>query len=220
MSNAITPALVKELREKTGAGIMDCKSSLVEANGDIEAAIEILRKKGLKDVGKRAGKVAAEGTVGVYQHTGNQIVAIIELNCETDFVARGDDFQQAASDLAMHVAAMQPQYIAIEDVPKDFIEKEEAIALESLNEGQKAKADKILPGKMAKVFEEIVLLEQPFVKDEKGKQKVSEVIEALSVKCGEKVSIQRFIRYQVGELVEKVAEQSFADEVAATIGGN
>ncbi|MCB0321375.1 MAG: translation elongation factor Ts, partial [Bdellovibrionales bacterium] len=163
MSKEITSALVKELREKTGAGIMDCKAALKESDGEIDAAIEVLRKKGLKDLGKRAGKVAAEGTVGVYRHSGDQVVAIVELNCETDFVARGDDFRQVANDIAMHIAALRPQYVSIDQVPQELVRKEEEICLEGLNEAQRAKADKILPGKMAKFFEDVVLLEQPFV---------------------------------------------------------
>ncbi len=214
MSN-ITAALVKELREKTGAGMMDCKSALQEADGSIEKAIEVLRKKGLKSIGKRAGKVAAEGTVGFYIHPGDQVAAMVELNCETDFVARGEDFRQAAKDIAMHVAAMQPLYVEESEVPEDVLEKEKEIVLETLNEAQKAKADKILPGKLKKFMEEVVLLHQSFIKDDS--RLVKEVLEELSMKTGEKVQVRRFMRFQVGEGIEK-KEENFVDEVAALTG--
>jgi len=214
----ISASLVKELREKTGAGMMDCKAALKEAGGVIDQAIEVLRKKGLKDIGKRSGKVAAEGTVGVYVHSNGQVVAMVELNCETDFVARGDDFQSTARDIAMHVAAMRPTYLTTEEIPAAVIKSEEEIAIEGLSEQQKDKADKILPGKMNKFFQEVVLLEQPFVKDDSGKKAIREVIEELSVKTGEKVQIRRFVRFEVGEGIEKRVE-NLADEVAATISG-
>ncbi|NBW40234.1 translation elongation factor Ts [bacterium] len=217
MSAAISAALVKELREKTGAGMMDCKGALQEANGDVNGAIEILRKKGLKDLGKRAGKIAAEGTVGIYVHAGSQVGVLVELNCETDFVARGEDFQKAAAEIALHVAAMKPKYVTTEEIPSEIVKKEEEIIIESLNDAQKAKADKIIPGKLKKFFEECVLLEQPFVKDDSGKKTVRDIIEELGVKCGEKVTIRRFQRFEVGEGIEKSSGQSFADEVAATI---
>lgn len=218
MSGEISASVVKELRQKTGAGMMDCKSALQESGGDMEKAIEVLRKKGLKDLGKRAGKVAAEGTIGVYVHPGSQQVAVVELNCETDFVARGEEFQTTAKELAMHVAAMKPLYTSKEDIPPEVISKEEEIALESLDERQRDKADKILPGKMNKYFEEVVLLEQPFVKDDSGKKKVKNIIEELGVRSGEKVTVRRFARFEVGEGIEK-AQANLADEVAATISG-
>ena len=155
MSSAISASLVKELRSKTGAGMMDCKSALKEANGDLEGAVEVLRKKGLKDLGKRSGKVAAEGVIGTYIHAGSQVAVLVELNSETDFVARGEDFQRTANEIAMHVAAMRPQYVAVEDVPQELLKKEEEIILESLNDAQKAKADKIIPGKLKKYFERV-----------------------------------------------------------------
>lgn len=216
MSN-ITASLVKELREKSGAGMMDCKSALAEADGDITKAIEVLRKKGLKDVGKRAGKVAAEGTMGVYIHPGDQVVAVVELNCETDFVARGDEFRATARDIAMHVAAMKPLYLSVEEVPADVMKKEEEILLETLNDAQKEKADKIIPGKMKKFYEDNVLLEQIYVKDDSGKNTIAQVIDELSVKVGEKVQVRNFRRFQVGEGVEK-QEANLAAEVAQTIG--
>lgn len=216
---AITAALVKELRDKTGAGMMDCKKALAEANGAVEEAIEVLRKQGLKDLGKRSGKTAAEGAIGIYAHAGSQIVAIVELNCETDFVARTDEFQEAANQLAMHVAAMQPQWVNESAVPADILQKEKDIVLEQLSDAQKEKADKIIPGKLKKFYEESVFLSQPFIKDDSGKKSVEAVVNDLAVKVGEKVSIRRFQRFEVGEGIEK-EEVNLADEVAATISGS
>jgi elongation factor Ts len=210
----VTSEKVKELRQLTGAGMMDCKAALSEANGVMETAIENLRKKGLKDVGKRSGKVAAEGTVGVYVHNNGQVVALVELNCETDFVGRGDEFRNTARDIAMHVAAMRPRYVSREEVPAEVIEKEKEIALAQLDEKQRAKADKILPGKLEKFYEDMVLLQQIFVKDDSGKKTIKDVIDALSIKVGEKVSVRRFVRYEVGEGVAKQAT-NLAEDVAA-----
>ena len=212
----ISAESVKKLREHTGAGMMDCKSALKEANGDMAAAVEVLRKKGLKDVGKRAAKTAAEGTVGVYIHAGGQVVAVVELNCETDFVARGDQFQEAAKNIALHVAAMKPKYLTRAEVPASVIEKEKEICFDQLNDAQKKNADKILEGKISKFFEEVCLLDQPFVRDDSGKMTIKVMIDDLSVKCGEKVEIRRFQRYEVGEGIEKV-QTNLADEVAATL---
>lgn len=213
----ITSEMIKKLRDMTGAGMMDCKSALTEADGSIEGAIEVLRKKGLKDIAKRAGKTAAEGTIGVYTHPGDQVVAIVELNCETDFVARGEEFKAVARDLAMHVAAMKPQYLSVEDVPESVIEKEKEICLDQLNDKQKEKADKILPGKIEKFLEGAVLLKQIFIKDESESQTVQAIVENLGMKCGEKVSIRRFSRIEVGEGIEKV-QSNIADDVAAMVG--
>lgn len=212
----VTAEAVKQLREKTGAGMMDCKSALKEANGEMEAAIEVLRKKGLKDVGKRAGKTAAEGTIGTYVHNGGQVVAIVELNCETDFVARGEEFQEAARNIALHVAASKPKYLVKEDVPAVLVEKEKEIFLEQLNDAQKKNAEKILEGKLNKFYEEICLMDQPFVRDDSGKLTIRTMVEQLSVKCGEKVAVRRFERFEVGEGIEKV-QTNLAEEVAATL---
>lgn len=213
----VSASLVRELREKTGAGMMDCKSALKEANGDMDAAIEVLRKKGLKDLGKRAGKTAAEGTIGVYSHAGDQVVSIVELNCETDFVARGEDFKNLARSLAMQVAAMKPLYITADHVPASVLQKEKEIFFEQLNEGQKKNADKILEGKLQKFFEENCLMNQLFVRDDSGKQTVKQLVEELSIKCGEKIVVRRFERFEVGEGIEK-QQANLAAEVAATIG--
>lgn len=213
----ISAALVKELRETTGAGMMDCKKALSETNGDMNAAIEVLRKKGLKDVNKRAGKVAAEGAIGVYTHPGDQVVALVELNCETDFVAKGEDFKQLARMIAMQVAAMKPSFVSIEEIPTAVIEKEKEILIEQLPADKRAQADKIIPGKLKNFYESNVLLEQGFIKDDSGKKTIKDIVTEYSVKCGEKVQVRRFLRMEVGEGVEKAAG-NFADEVMATVG--
>jgi elongation factor Ts len=209
--------MIKKLREMTGAGMMDCKTALNEAAGSMDQAIEILRKKGLKDIAKRAGKTAAEGTIGVYTHPGDQVVALVELNCETDFVARGEEFRALARDLAMHVAAMKPTYLSVEDVPEHVIAKEKEILFEQLNDEQKKKSDKILPGKIEKFLETQVLLRQIFIKDETESKTIKDMVEGLGMKCGEKVSIRRFSRLEVGEGIEK-AQANLADDVAAMVG--
>lgn len=217
---AVTAAMVKELREKTGAGMMDCKSALKESDGSVEGAIEVLRKKGLKDLDKRSGKTAAEGVIGVYVHPGDQVVALVELNCETDFVGRGDEFRQVARDIAMHVAAMKPKYLSVEEVPADTLEKEKEIISETLSEDQLKKAgDKIIEGKLNKFFDDTVLLRQEFVKEVPEAKSVQDVVEKLAIKVGEKVSIRRFARFQVGEGIEKV-QADFVSEVAAMTGNN
>jgi elongation factor Ts len=212
----ITSEMVKELRAMTGAGMMDCKSALSEANGSLDGAVEVLRKKGLKDIGKRSGRVAAEGTIGVYTHSNEQVVAIVELNCETDFVARGQDFKECARGIAMHVAAIKPTYLCREEVPAAVIEKEKEIFIEQLTEAQRKNVDKILPGKIEKFYEETCLLDQPYVKDDSGKQSIKALIEALSVKCGEKVTVRRFARFEVGEGVVKPVANLAADVAEMT----
>lgn len=214
--NVVSAEMVKNLRQQTGAGMMDCKAALAEAKGSMEQAIEILRKKGLKDIGKRAGKVAAEGTIGVYTHAGDQVVALVELNCETDFVARGEDFKKLARDIAMHVAAMRPRYLSVEDVPQEVIAKEKEIIFEQLSEAQRGKADMIMPGKMEAFYGDNVLLKQVYVKDESGKKTIQDIVNDLSAKVGEKVQVRRFQRYEVGEGIEKQAS-NLAQEVASMI---
>lgn len=213
MSN-ITAESVKKLREMTGAGMMDCKSALAEANGDFDAAIEVLRKKGLKDLAKRAGRTAAEGTIGTYVHGAGQIVAIVELNCETDFVSKGQDFKDLARDIAMQIAAVKPLYVSREEVPANILEKEDEIVKATLTEAQLKSADKILQGKRESFFKEFCLLDQASVKDDKVTIKA--MIETLSAKCGEKIVVRRFTRMEVGEGIEK-RESNLADDVAATI---
>jgi len=215
----ISAELVRQLRERTGAGMMDCKVALKEAAGDMDKAIEVLRKKGLKDLSKRSGKVAAEGTLGVYIHPGDQIVGVVELNCETDFVARGEKFREAARDIAMHVVAMRPTYLDADQVPAAVLEKEKEILLEQLDPAARAKADKILPGKVEKFYQDSCLMRQNFVKDDSGTKTVKDMIDELSIACGEKVQVRRFLRYEVGEGVEKTAS-NLAEEVAALTGGH
>lgn len=213
----ITSEMVKTLREKTGAGMMDCKKALVEANGSMEQAIEVLRKKGLKDLAKRAGKTAAEGTIGVYVHPGDQVVAIVELNCETDFVARGDEFRTLAKDLAMQVAASKPMYLTAEEVPEETLAKEKEILIAQLSPEQQSKADKIIPGRIEKFYQQTVLLKQIYVKDDSESKTVQSLIEEYSVRCGEKVTIRRFTRFEVGEGIEKT-QANLAEDVAAMVG--
>ncbi len=213
----VTSEMIKKLREMTGAGMMDCKAALTEAEGSMDKAIEVLRKKGLKDIEKRSGKTAAEGSLGVYIHPGDQVVAVVELNCETDFVARGDEFRALARDIAMHVAAMKPRFLSVEDVPEQILEKEKEILMEQLNDEQKKKADKILPGKIEKFLEGNVLLRQIFIKDETESKTIKDLIDGISMKCGEKVSIRRFSRMEVGEGVEKT-QSNIAADVAAMVG--
>jgi elongation factor Ts len=213
----ITSEMIKKLREMTGAGMMDCKSALNEAEGSMDKAIEILRKKGLKDIAKRAGKTAAEGTMGVYVHPGDQVISVVDLNCETDFVARGEEFRQLARDIAMHVAAMKPSYLTDEEVPESVLAKEKEIAFEQLNDEQKKKADKILPGKVEKFLESSVLMRQIFIKDETDSKNIRDMVESLSMKCGEKVTVRRFVRMEVGEGIEKV-QSNIAADVAAMVG--
>lgn len=197
--------------------MMDCKSALNEAEGSMDKAVEILRKKGLKDIAKRAGKTAAEGTIGVYIHPGDQVVSVVELNCETDFVARGDEFRSLAKDIAMHVAAMKPQYLTDEEVPEHVLAKEKEILFEQLNEEQRKKSDKILPGKIEKFLEGAVLMRQIFIKDDSESKTIKDLVEGLSMKCGEKVTVRRFSRMEVGEGIEKV-QGNLADDVAAMVG--
>jgi len=212
----ITAEQVRQLRERTGAGMLDCKKALEEGGGSLDQAVEVLRKKGLKDISKRAGKVAAEGTIGIYVHPGEQVVSVVELNCETDFVARNEEFRQLAKDLALHVAAMKPLYLTPEEVPPEVIEKEKEILLAQLNEQQRAKADKILPGKIEKYMEDAVLLNQIFVKDDSGKMTVRTLVDQMSIKCGEKVGIRRFQRFEVGEGIQK-KQSNLAEEVASMV---
>lgn len=194
--------MVKELREKTGAGMMDCKKALAEANGNFEQAIDVLRKKGLKDIGKRADKVAAEGVVYSYIHAGGRIGVMIELNCETDFVARGQDFQDLAKSIAMHVAWAAPKYLSREEVPASFIEREKEILASQLKPEQQKMADKILGGQLDKLLKEICLLEQLDVRDASAKKSIQDLVNELSAKVGEKVVLKRFVRFEVGEGVK------------------
>jgi elongation factor Ts len=214
----VTAEQVKQLRERTGGGMMDCKRVLQDADGDMEKAAELLRERGLAAAGKRAGKVAAEGAVGSYIHMGGKIGVLVEVNCETDFVAETDKFKEFVKDIAMHIAASSPLYIESEDVPASAVEKEkEILRNQALNEGKPEKiVDKMVEGRIKKYYNEVCLMEQPFVKD--PDKTVREVVKELIFSVGENVNIRRFTRYQRGEGIEK-DEENFAEEVMSQAKG-
>jgi elongation factor Ts len=195
----ITASAVKELREKTGAGMMDCKKALTESGGDTTKAEEWLRQKGLSAAAKKAGRVASEGAVGSYVHLGGKIGVLVEINCETDFVARNEVFQQFVKDVAMHIAASAPLFLKREDVPSDIVEKEKAIYREQLREQGKPEKvwDKILEGKLDKFFKDVCLVDQPFVKD--PDKSIQQLTVDMVAKIGENIQIRRYTRYQLGE---------------------
>ena len=203
---------VMALREATGAGMMDCKKAMVEADGDTEKATEILREKGLAAAAKRAGRIAAEGVVGSYIHMGGKIGVLVEINCETDFVAKTDDFQAFVKDISMQIAASNPLYVSQSDVPEEAMEKEkEFLTTQAMNEGKPQNiAEKMVEGRIKKYFKQICLMEQDFVKD--TDKTVSQVQTELIAKLGENISIRRFTRYQMGEGLQK-KEEDFASEV-------
>jgi elongation factor Ts len=216
----VTAAAVKQLREKTGAGMMECKNALVEAAGNEEAAVDILRKRGLASAKKREGRIAAEGIVGSYIHMGGKVGVMVEINCETDFVARGDEFQQLVKDIAMHVAAAEPKFVSRDQVPAADLDKEREIArAQAKNDPKNANKpeqviDKIVEGRLNKYFEDYVLLDQPFVKDQT--KTVGELVIDKVAKTGEKITIRRFTRYKMGEGLEK-RDEDFGTEVAALV---
>ena len=208
----ITAEMVKQLRELTGAPMMDCKQALTEAGGDLEKSVQLLRKKGLAAAQKRAGRTTAEGAVGSYIHTGGSIGVLVEVNCETDFVARTDEFQELVRDIAMHIAASEPRFVAREEVTPEDLEREREIYREQAEaSGKPAEVvERIVDGKMEKFFGELVLLEQPFVKN--PDVTVGELIAEKVGKIGENIQVRRFTRYKLGEGIEK-RQESFADEV-------
>ena len=191
---------VMQLRERTGAGVMDCKTALTASNGDLDAAAEYLRKKGLADAKKREGREAKEGIVHAYLHPDGKLGALIEVNCETDFVAKTDGFRELVRDLAMQVAATNPSYVAREDVPAAVLEKEREIYRGQMADQKKPAQvlDKIVEGKLEKYFSEQCLLEQPFVKDASGKTKIKDIVDKVNAATKEKIGIRRFARFQVG----------------------
>ncbi len=195
----IDVSLVKDLRQKTGAGIMDCKAALKETQGNIEKAIEFLRRKGLAKAAKRAGHRADEGLIGSYIHAGGRIGVLVEVNCETDFVARTQEFKDLVKDIAMHIAAADPQYLTGEDIPEEVIQKEKHILrMQALDMGKQEKVvDRIVDGKMKRFFSEVCLLEQAYVKD--LNVTVGDLLNSIMGKIGERISIRRFTRYQLGE---------------------
>ncbi len=214
----ITSAMVKELREKTGAGMMDCKKALVESGGDIEKAIDWLRTKGLASAGKKAGRSATEGAVGSYIHLGGKIGVLVEVNCETDFTAKNEKFLALVKDLAMQIAWTKAPYLRREDVPQAVIDQEKAIARAQLLEQGKPEAmlEKIIPGKLEKFYKERVLLEQAFFRDPDGKRSVQDEINAAVAVIGENIQLRRYTCYVLGEGLAK-EKKDFASEVAAAV---
>jgi elongation factor Ts len=196
-----TAQQVKELRDRTGAGVMDCKEALTASAGDLQGAVEYLRKKGLAQAAKRAQREVREGMVGTYIHPGAKLGVLVEVNCETDFVARTEAFQELVKDLGMQVAAANPAYVAREDVPGEVVEKEREIYRGQLADQKKPTQviDKIIEGKLDKFYTEQCLLEQPFIRDTTGKTRVRDLVDGVNVKTGERIVVKRFARFQVGE---------------------
>jgi elongation factor Ts len=195
---AITVEMVKELREKTGAGMMDCKKALSETEGDIEQAVDYLRQKGLSDAAKRTSRTATEGAIGSYIHPGGKLGVLVEINCESDFVARTEDFQTLVKDVAMHIAAANPLYLRREEVPGAAVAREKNIYEAQAREGGKPEKiiERIVQGKLEKFFQEVCLLEQPFVKE--PDMNISQLVSSKIAKLGENIVIRRFQRYQLG----------------------
>ncbi|MEB3343384.1 translation elongation factor Ts [Okeania sp.] len=214
----ISAKLVKELREQTGAGMMDCKKALKENDGDINKATEWLRQKGIASAGKLEGKVAAEGLVESYIHTGGRIGVLVEVNCQTDFVARNEAFKELVKNVAMQIAACpQVEYVSVDDVPTEFVESEKSIEMgrEDLSNKPENIREKIVQGRIEKRLKELTLMDQPFIRDQN--KTVAELIKETSAQLGEKVKVRRFIRFVLGEGIE-VKESNFAEEVAAQTG--
>ena len=195
----ISIELVKDLRQRTGAGIIDCKTALQESKGDVDAAIDYLRRKGLATAAKKAGRIATDGLVSSYIHAGGKMGVLVEINCETDFVAKTEEFQSFVKNIAMHIAASNPQYIRREDIPLQAVEKERDIyRAQALESGKPAKViDKIVEGKLERFYSEVCLLEQTYVKD--SDLTIKEVLDAMIAKVGENITIRRFARFQLGE---------------------
>jgi len=214
----ISASAVKELREKTGAGMMDCKKALTESGGDAAKAEEYLRKKGLASAAKKAGRVASEGAVGSYIHMGGKIGVLVEVNCETDFVARNEAFQALVKDVAMQIAASAPQWVRREEVPAEVVAKEMEIARDQAREQKKPEAivEKIAQGKVEKFYKEACLLEQPFVKDDK--LSVQDMVTQAVARIGENIQVRRFARFVLGEGLQK-KQENLAEEVAKVAGG-
>ena len=195
----VTASMVKALRERTGAGMMDCKKALQETDGDMDKAADYLREKGIESAAKRSGRVAKDGLIVSYIHPGNKLGVLLEINCETDFVARTEEFQLLAKNIAMQIAAANPLAVGREQIPSDVLEKERAIyRAQALNEGKPERVvDRIIEGKLVKFFQEACLLEQPFVKDQD--KSVEELIKETIARLGENITVKRFVRYRLGE---------------------
>jgi elongation factor Ts len=212
----ITTEMIKELRERTGAGMMDCKKALNEKDGNVEKAIEYLREKGLAAAAKKAGRIASEGIVEAYIHGQGRIGVLVEVNCETDFVAKTAPFKELVKDIALQIAASKPEYIGKEDVPQDIIESEkEILRKQALNEGKPENVvNKMVEGRIEKYYKEVCLLEQPFIKD--PDISISQLITASVAKIGENIRVRRFSRFELGEGIEK-KQCNFVDEVMSQI---
>lgn len=213
---SFTASDVMSLRQRTGVGMMDCKKALMETNGDMEKAIDYLREKGIAKAAKKQGRIAAEGVVASYIHMGGKIGVLVEVNCETDFVAMGKPFQELAHDIALHIAAANPTYVKAEDVPAEVLEKEKNILrAQALEEGKPAAiVDKMVEGRIKTFYEENCLLNQKFVKD--SSKTIEQLVIEATAQIGEKISIRRFTRYEMGEGLQKKSE-NLADEVAAQV---
>jgi len=214
----ISAQLVKELREKTSAGMMDCKKALKETNGDLEKAAEWLRQKGIASAGKKAGRTTAEGLVGSYIHTGSRIGVLVEVNCQTDFVARSQEFKELVQNIAMQIAACpNVEYVKVDDIPSSFAEKEKEIEMGRDDLGKKPLEirEKIVQGRIEKRLTELCLLNQPYIKDQTIT--VEELVKQTIAQLGENIQVRRFVRFVLGEGIEK-EESNFAEEVAAQIG--
>jgi len=212
----ISAAQVKELRERTGAGMMDCKKALIQCDGDMDKACDFLREKGLAAAAKKEGRIAAEGIVDSYIHGGGRIGVLLEVNCETDFVARGDEFKALVRDVAMHIAAANPQYLNKEDVPEDILQHErDILKAQALNEGKPEKIiEKMVQGRIEKFYKEVCLMEQAFVKD--PDKSIRDLVLDKTAKIGERIVIRRFTRYELGAGIEK-RQDDFAAEVMKEI---
>lgn len=213
---AVSASAVKELRERTGAGMLDCKKALDETNGDIDKAVALLREKGLSAAANKAGRIATEGVVESYIHAGGRIGVIVEINCETDFVAKTDQFREFARDVAMHIAASNPKYVRREEVPAEDVEKEkEILKAQALNEGKPEKiVEKMVEGRISKYYEEYCLLEQSFIKD--PDKTISALVNEKISTIGENITIRRFVRYELGEGLEKKVD-NFVEEVMSQL---
>ncbi|HHX95621.1 MAG TPA: translation elongation factor Ts [Clostridia bacterium] len=209
----VSAADVRNLREKTGAGMMDCKKALVEADGDFEKAVDILREKGLAKAAKKAGRVASEGLVVSYIQGNGKIGVLLEVNCETDFVARNEEFASLCHDIAMQVAAANPEYVSRDEIPQEVLEREKSVLkAQALNEGKPEHiVEKMVEGRMEKYFQEVCLLDQPFIKDQDVN--VQHVVKDAIAKLGENITVRRFARFVLGEGIEK-EESNLAQEVA------
>ena len=206
---------VKTLRERTGAGMMDCKNALVECDGDMDKAIDYLREKGIAKAAKKAGRIAAEGIVDSYIHMGGRVGVLLEVNCETDFVANGEMFRTLVHDIALQIAAANPQYVCKEEVPEEVIEKENILRAQALEEGKPEKiVDKMVEGRIKTFYEDNCLLNQKYVKD--TSKTIEQVIIEATAQIGEKISVRRFVRYEMGEGLQK-KEENLADEVQAQV---